>query len=33
MKIPKQAVLLDMDGVTIDTEPLYTKAEINLFKE
>ncbi len=33
MKIPKQALLLDMDGVTIDTEPLYTKAEINLFKE
>ena len=33
MKAPKQALLLDMDGVTIDTEPLYTKAEINLFKE
>ena len=22
-----------MDGITIDTEPLYTRAEINLFKE
>ena len=22
-----------MDGVTLDTEPLYTKAEINLFNE
>ena len=28
-----QALLLDMDGVTIDTEPLYTRAEINLFNE
>ena len=26
-------ILFDLDGVTIDTEPLYAKAEIKLFKE
>ncbi len=31
MKI--SAVLFDLDGVTIDTEPLYTLAEIRLFGE
>ena len=29
----KSAVLFDLDGVTIDTEPLYTLSEIRLFKE
>lgn len=29
----RQAILFDMDGVTLDTEPLYQKAEIRLFKE
>ena len=33
MKIKKSAVLFDLDGVTIDTEPLYTLSEIRLFKE
>lgn len=28
-----KAVCFDMDGVTIDTEPLYAKAEIRLFRE
>ena len=27
------AVIFDLDGVVIDTEPLYTKAEIKLFEE
>ena len=31
--IEKPAVLFDLDGVTIDTEPLYTLSEIRLFKE
>ena len=33
MKVKKLALLFDLDGVTIDTEPLYTLAEIRLFKE
>ena len=33
MKFEKYAVLFDLDGVTIDTEPLYTLAEIRLFGE
>ena len=26
-------ILFDLDGVTINTEPLYAKGEIRLFKE
>ena len=26
-------ILFDLDGVTIDTEPLYAKGEIRLLKE
>ena len=33
MKKIQHAILFDMDGVTINTEPLYTRAEIQLFKE
>ncbi len=33
MIMEKSAILFDLDGVTIDTEPLYTLSEIRLFKE
>ena len=33
MILYEKAILFDMDGVTINTEPLYTKAELRLFAE
>lgn len=33
MTMKRSAVLFDLDGVTVDTEPLYTLAEIRLFGE
>ena len=33
MKNKKKTILFDLDGVTINTEPLYTAAEIKLFAE
>jgi len=33
MASESSAILFDLDGVTIDTEPLYTRSEIRLFGE
>ena len=33
MTMFNSAVIFDLDGVIIDTDPLYTKAEVRLFKE
>ena len=33
MKSAKKAIIFDLDGVVVDTEPLYTNAEIRLFAE
>jgi beta-phosphoglucomutase len=28
-----KAVIFDMDGIIIDSEPIYHKVEMNMFKE